>query len=369
MVKPKNILFTEALESVLVNVWGGTKDHLDDALIRKTRRALVEIRGIYRFRGDFPGKYPSSIQYRLPKNRAGYLAAFGQRHAYLTYAHLKKIAAVNFSTIPQPDKKGKIIITSVGAGAAIEAYGLCYFYNEQDQVLQKLVINLIEKVDAWKPNRHTVFDKILQATFPKLGIIPHDIDIDITEDCIPKLADHYSAIRETDILLVYNVLNEIPVNHAKMVWRNIEFILKICVKPLLILVMEPSVPKARPRVDWLKGQLAQCADEILNSDEEEISFNYEPIKIEFEGTNIGLNDRLFGQSLDGAKPLLQTSIKRTHIAFRVEPHSPISMEQVNEQLERLRMKRGKKGQFMKKTGKSDEQKSFSEILPEWDVSH
>ena len=100
MVKPKKIVFTEALESILVNIWGGTKDHLDDALIKKTRNALTEIRGIYRFKGDFPGKYPSTIQYKVPKNRAGYLAAFGQRHAYLPYVHLKIINRIMEIAVP-----------------------------------------------------------------------------------------------------------------------------------------------------------------------------------------------------------------------------------------------------------------------------
>ncbi len=132
MAKPKDTPFTEALESVLLNIWGGTQDHLDDSLVRKTREALVEIRGAYRFKGEFPKKYPSTIQYRLAKNRAGYLAAFGQRHAYLTYTHLKRVEAINPELIPQPeDKKGELVITTLGAGAAIEMYGICLFYNEE----------------------------------------------------------------------------------------------------------------------------------------------------------------------------------------------------------------------------------------------
>ena len=99
MVKPKKIQFTEALEKVLINIWGGTKDHLDEYLIKKTRKALLEIRGIYRFRGDFPGKYPSTIRYRIKKNRAGYIAAFGQRHAYLLYAHLNKVGPLRLQEL------------------------------------------------------------------------------------------------------------------------------------------------------------------------------------------------------------------------------------------------------------------------------
>jgi hypothetical protein len=364
MAKPKQIPFTEALESVLINIWGGTKDHLDDSLIRKTRKALVEIRGIYRFKGDFRGKYPSTIQYRLPRNRAGYLAAFGQRHAYLTYAHLKMIDSINPEAIPQPeDKAGELVVTTLGAGAAIEAYGICYFYNEETQRIHKLRLNLVEKVDAWIPNRHTVFDKVLKGTFPKLDVFPTNIDGDLTKDCLPKFADHYDKIVETDILLIYNVMNEINTNHSKMVWRNIDFILRTCRRPLLILLMEPSVLKARPRVDWLKAQLAQCSEVIHDKAEEEISFNSGPLRIGFEGTNVGLNDRLFGQTLDGSKPLLQWSLKRTHIACRVKPQSPISMEQVQKQLSMLKLKRGKKGRFVKQ---ARPQSTFWDNYPDWD---
>ena len=190
MVKPKKILFTEALENILINIWGGTKDHLDDFLIRKSRKALVEIRGIYRFKGDFPGKYPAGIQYRLRENRAGYLAAFGQGHAYLTYAHLKMIERIKPEVIPRPeDEKDELVVTMFGAGAAIEAYGLCLFYNENAQRLRKLWLNLIEKEGAWVSNRHTVFEKLLKETFMKLEVFPTDIEADLTVDCVPKFAD------------------------------------------------------------------------------------------------------------------------------------------------------------------------------------
>lgn len=363
MVKPKKILFTEALESVLINVWGGTKEHLDDSLIKKTRQALVEIRGIYRFKGDYKGKYPSTIQYRLPRNRAGYLAAFGQRHAYLSYLHLKMIERINPEVIPRPeDKKGKIVITLLGAGAAIETYGVCNYYNEETQRLSKLHLNLVEKIDDWKPNRHIVFSRLLKGTFPKLDVIPTDIDADLSSDCIPKFAYHYDKIVESDIVLIYNVMNEIHSIYANKVWRNIDFILRMCNRPLLVLLMEPSIPKARPRVDWLKAQLAQCSDVVLERAEEEINFNHEPVMIDFEGTNVGLNDRLFGKKLDGGKPLLKTSIKRTHIACWKKPQSPVSMEQVQTQLSRLKLRRGKKGRFVRQP---TPQRTFWDAFPSW----
>jgi hypothetical protein len=368
MAKPKKIPFTEALESVLVNIWGGTKDYLDDALIRKTRKALVEIRGIYLFKGDFPGKYPSTIQYRLAKNRAGYLAAFGQRHAYLTYSHLKAVENKNPEVIPRPeDRKGELVVTTLGAGAAIETYGICYFFNEETQRVTKLHLNLVEKVSAWIPNRHIVFSRVLKGTFPKLDVTPTDIDVDLTKDCIPKFADHFNSLVKTDILLIYNVMNEIPTKHSLMVWRNINFILRNCARPLLILLMEPCVSKARPRVDWLRAQLAQSSEVINDKIEEEIFFNSDPIKIGFEDTNIGLNDRLFGQkALDGSKPVLQRSLKRTHMACMVKPQSPISMEQVQKQLAMLNIRRGKRGRFIRQPRP---QGTFWDKYPNWDKSN
>lgn len=364
MVKPKKIPFTEALESVLVSIWGGTKDYLDDSLVKKTRKALVEIRGAYRFKGEFPKKYPSTIQYRLPKNRAGYLAAFGERHAYLTYVHLKMIEGINPKAIPQPEGRGdELVVTTLGAGAAIEVYGICLFYNEETQRLRKLRLNLVEKIDAWKPNRHTVFDKIFKGTFPKLDVIPTDMDADLTKNCIPEFANNYDKLVRTDILLIYNVMNEIHSIHAKMVWRNIHFVLSACERPLLILLMEPSARNARPRVDWLKAQLAQSSEIIHEKDEEEIFFNSEPILIDYEGTNIGLNDRLFGHTLDGGRPKLQQSVKRTHIACTAQPQSPIPMEQVYKQLAMLQLKRGKKGRFVRQPRP---QSTFWDIYPNWD---
>ena len=364
MVKPKKIPFTEALENVLVSIWGGTKDHLDDSQIRKTRDSLVEIRAIYRFKGEYRKQYPSTINYQPPKNRAGYLAAFGQRHAYLPYFHLKRIEQIAPEKIPNPeDKKGELVVTALGAGAAIEIYGICFFYNEESHRLRKLRLNLIEKVDNWIPNRHTVYDKLLKGTFPKLDIIPTDISADLTKDCITKFANHYNEIVKSDILLIYNVMNEITTIHSKMVWKNIKFIIDNREKTLLILLLEPSALNASPRINWLKTQLAQHSNLIYDKNEEDFSFRSEPLRIDFENTGIGLNDRLFGRTLDGRKPEFKTSIKRTHMACIVKPNSPISMEQVNKQLAMLKLRRGKKGRFLRQPRL---EKSFWDLYPNWD---
>lgn len=358
MVKPKTIPFTEALESVLVSIWGCTKDYLDTSHIKKTRNAIVDIRTIYRFKGENNlHEYPSTIRYQHAKNRAGYLAAFGQRHAYLTYAHLKKIEEINPEVIPQPsDNKGEVIVTTLGAGTAIEVFGICLFYNQEAQRLRKIRINLIEKVDAWVPNRHTLFDKLLKGTFRKLDIIPNDINADLTKDCIRVFSDNYDSLVKTDILLIYNVMNEITTKHNRQVWRNIRFLLNNNEKPLLILLAEPSAPNASPRISWLKIQLAQCTDFLTTKDEEEFILNSEPIKIAFENTSSGLNHRLFRHTVDGVKPpKLMTSIIRTHLACIMKPNSPISMEQVIQQLATLKVRRNKKGYFVGPITKKSQQ--------------
>ncbi|MFC1957364.1 hypothetical protein ACFLX0_00900 [Chloroflexota bacterium] len=367
MVKPKEMPFTEALESVLVSIWGGTKDYLDSSQIKKTRNALVQIRAIYRFKGEYRKQYPTTINYQPPKNRAGYLAAFGQRHAYLTYAHLRRIEGINPKVIPRPeDKKGELVITTLGAGSAIETYGICFFYNEESQRLRKLRLNLVEKVSAWIPNRHTMFNKLLKDTFRKLDVIPVDIDADLTKDCISRFSNYYDSLAKTDILLIYNVMNEITTVYNKMVWKNIKFILNNVEQPLLILLAEPSAPNASPRINWLKTQLAQCSNVIHVRDEEEFFFDSDPFQIDFENSGIGLNDRLFGESLDGGgKPQLFTSIKRTHMACRIEPQSPISIEQVLQQLAALKVRRGKKGYFIGQSKKVSPQLTFLDVSSDW----
>jgi hypothetical protein len=207
-----------------------------------------------------------------------------------------------------------------------------------------------------------LFDKLLKGKFRKLEITPVDISCDLTKDCIPKLANNYGAISKSDILLIYNVMNEITTIHSSMVWKNIRFILNNVERPLLILLAEPSAPNASPRINWLKIQLAQCSDVIHSRDEERFFFDAEPLKIDFENTGIGLNDRLFGQTMDGSKPQLMTDIDRSHMTCRIYPQTPISIEQVQKQLAMLNIKRGKKGRFIKQ---SIPQSTFWEIDPDW----
>jgi hypothetical protein len=337
-----------------VSAWGGLEDNLSDSQVTQTRAAVVELRHIYRFR-DTP---VSRIRFAYNKNRAGYLAAFGERHAYLTYQHLKIVEQMDSRSVPQPDPKGELTVTVLGAGAALELYGLCLFYNELTHRLKRLRVNLIEKVEEWKPTRQVVIGRLLKTKFPKTNIFPRDIDIDLAaEDSIIKMAFNHDDLLKTEILLVYNVLNEITVDNADRVWRTVQYILRQSQKPLLILLAEPSAPKARPRVNWLAELLAQCSRVIMFEEGANIAFDDDPVKVEFEGTGRGLNDRLFKDRTDieANRPILQQSITRTLIAARIDPLSPIAYELVQSQLRMLRIKRAKKGRFAARRANIGEQ--------------
>jgi hypothetical protein len=136
MAKPKST-FIDAFKPILLKSWGSYQEHLDESLLINTREALSYIRLVYRFKGESGAESPTHINYKQPRNRAGYLAAFGERHAYLSYAHLKKIQSINPDAIPSPNKDGELTVTLVGAGPAIEIYGLCLFYNEYTHKLKR----------------------------------------------------------------------------------------------------------------------------------------------------------------------------------------------------------------------------------------
>jgi hypothetical protein len=351
--------FTELLESVLVNVWGDNGDNLKRNRIKQTRSALAQIRTSYRFRSQRHAPQPSHLNYKFSKNRAGYLAAFGERHAYLTYLHLKKVYSLRPDFVPQPlGKRNELVVTSLGAGACIELYGLCLYYLAEFQQRLFLKVNAIEKERGWVPNRHVVFARVLNRAFPKLDIDPINIDADLTGDAISLLSPYYDRLVDTDILLIYNVMNEIPSTYAKRVWRNIKFLLNTFQKPVLILLMEPSADKAEPRIHWLKKQLTQETTLIDTKKEEIFYFDSTPVKIELNPDENSLNHKLFGARIDGARPNFETNIQRSHFASVKIPNSPISMQQVMEQLSKLEIKRGRKGKFLHQSNENGKQLSL-----------
>lgn len=276
------------------------------------------------------------------------------------------IEKINPDSVPQPsESRGELTVTIVGAGAAIESYGLCYFYNEYLQRLRILSLNLIDKVNEWLPNRHTIIDRVLNVTFPKLAISPTDIVADLTEDCISEFAKSYDKLVKTDILLIYNVMNEIPFADYKMVWRNLYFIINTCQKPLLILLMEPAGNKAISRVQWLTTMLKGCTRRIHEIDEEEISFNTPPLCIDFENSKDGLNIKLFRQTIDGIRPpQFKKSLKRTHLVCLNEPQSIVPISQIHSQLANPHIRRSRKGSFVSQSNNYGQTK-FSDNDSKW----
>jgi hypothetical protein len=185
------------------------------------------------------------------------LAAFGERHAYLPYLQLKTVELRSPEAVPQPrGKRNKLVVTSLGAGACIELYGICLFFIGNNQQPLDLLLNTIDKEREWRPNRNYVFAKVLKESFPKLDISHTDINIDLRKaESVASLARHYDDLIDTDILLIYNLMNEIPIIYAKQLWRSIRFLLAIFQRPVLILLVEPSSERADPRVHLVKATI------------------------------------------------------------------------------------------------------------------
>ncbi|MFC1945646.1 hypothetical protein ACFLW1_00430 [Chloroflexota bacterium] len=327
MVKPR-VNFTEALENVLAGVWQVREEHLDNAHIRKTREAVIDVRTIYRNKGEkLIGekikRYSQSIDFTRKRYRAGYIAAFGERHAYLTYRHLKKVEAVAPEIIPEP-QTGDLTVTVIGAGAALELYGLCYFYNEKKSRIRKLRVNCIEKVNDWQSERNTFCDRVIKKAFPKLRVFPHDIDLNLINDNITLLSPHYDHLIKSDIILIYNILNEITSKYEKNVWKNLEYLFKICDKRVLVLLMEPAARYTLPRINPIVRKIEGYSKRILKADEEKFVFNSGPLKIKYEENDNGLNIRLFKKLTGGPKPTFEKALKRIHLATYIEPLSPIT---------------------------------------------
>lgn len=342
MAKPKTS-FIKAFEPILIKAWGSYQDNLDDSLLKKTRGALSYIRRVYRFKGELGAESPSHIDFREPKNRAGYLAAFGERHAYLAYAHLKRVQAINPIAIPMPNTRGELTVTLVGAGPAIETYGLCLFYNESTHELKRLTLNLIEKVQEWKPTRDLVLSGLIREVLPKVDIFQESIEADIKEaNCVQTFAAHHDSLVSTQLLLIYNVLNEIESMYAPLVLRNLSYIIRQCEQPLLVLLAEPTAPKAWPRIKWLRDLLLQFSTVLIDERNEEIAFSEEPTRI----ASTGLNDRLFSRAIEKNPPLLETSLNRVIMACQMVPPEPFSSQRY-EQLRRLQLKRDRKGRIVR----------------------
>lgn len=345
MAKPKTT-FIKAFEPILISAWGSYKERLEDSLLLQTQIAATHIRRVYRFKGEEGAEAPTHVDFKQPRNRAGYLAAFGERHAYLSYAHLKMVEKLNPNAIPEPNSNGELTVTLLGAGPAIETYGLCLFYNEFSHRLKKVTLNLVERVREWQPTREMVFSRLIKDILPKVEVYHEDIYADLKEtNCIQMFAGHHDSLVKTRILFIYNVLNEIESEYAHMILRNISYIARQCEQPLLVLVAEPSAKKAWPRVKWLRQLLLQYSTIILDELNADIKFTHDPTSITLEENEDGLNNRLFGRKFGKNPPKLETSLNRFLLACKMIPLPPFSASQY-EQLRRLSLRRDHKGKIL-----------------------
>ena len=121
--------------------------------------------------------------------------------------------------------------------------------------------------------------------------------------------------------------------------------------------MEPSAQYTRPRVQPIIERLSMVTKHIISSNQEEFTFNKEPLKIQLENNSDGLNTRLFGTSIDRHKPTFETSLKRTHFACVRDPLSPISKFDAERQFRKSLRARDERQRFRK----SKDQASFYDI--------
>ena len=360
MVKP-NTDFTKGLEQLLARIWQLNSDELDNTYIKKTREAIIDVRTIYRnkgekLRGEKVRRYSQSIDFSKKRYRAGYVAAFGERHAYLTYRHLKKVEASVPEVIPETSN-GELTVTVIGAGAALELFGLCYFYNEEKSRIRKLHLNFIEKVDDWQSDRDTMLERIIKKTFPKIQTFTNNINIGLHQDNVVSLSQKYDSLAKSDIILIYNVLNEITHNFQKYVWKNLEYIFKICDKRALVLLMEPSANYTLSRIKPIYDRLNVYGRTALKAEEDKFIFNTGQLKIQYEETNDGLNVRLFKNYKGGPKPSFEKTLHRIHMACTISPLSPISQFDAEHQFRSTNRKRLSSTNDLK----TKEQSSFYQI--------
>jgi hypothetical protein len=228
-----------------------------------------------------------------------------------------------------------------------------------------LTLNSVEKEREWSSSQHVIFTRVLKETFPRVDVDSIDINADLKEDALPKFVVQYDRLIRTDILLIYNVLNEIPSTYVRQVWRNIRFLLDIFQRPVLILLMEPSAARAEPRIYQIKEQIIQQADLIEESKEEIFYFDEAPVCIKMVESENDLNYRLFGIGIDGSKPNFEASISRAYMSCVKKPDSPITMEQIASQIVRIGKKRGRKGEFSLRRNRVGRQFTFGAFSDNW----
>ncbi len=242
--------------------------------------------------------------------------------------------------IPQPQNE-KLTVTLLGGGAALELFGLIYFYNEQKQRLRIVDLIVIEKVAQWDEVR-SLFTKVtLKNFFPKVRINEVKIDTDLCAPCHDRFAKYQEHLLNCDILMCYNVLNENEVHEQPMIIENLKYIILLNKKLLLLLLMEPSPAKVIPRVNPFKHFLVVNSDVIID-DTKQYHFDIEPLRIKLGDDEEELNHKLFSERPGDARPVFYNSISRISFAAAKDPNKGISdLQAFAQTLEARERQRGK----------------------------
>jgi hypothetical protein len=356
MTKVARRSFASEFEILLARTWESQSNTLSAQYIRNTRDAITSIRKFYTFKMQMPSK----INYRIKKNRAGYLASFGERHAYLPHYQLRQISQ-NFSVkIPQP-QDGELTLTLLGGAAAVEAFGVLYYFNEKTQVIRRLNLVTIEKVNEWDEVRRLYINTLLKDFFRKVSIKDFKISADLTRPCQCNFAEHHDVLIKTDILMCYNVLNENEVNEQPAIIENLRYILNLNLKPLLVMLMEPSPDKSIARVRPFKTYLASIS-EVLQDDIQTYQFNEDPLRIAMNKDDPqDLNTRLFGQTVAGAaNPVFYDSIQRIAFCALKQPNERFPLSSLVQQVRGLRDR--EKGYFVGRRTESAQMDFFNKLV-------
>jgi len=342
MTRVANRSFTAEFEILLARTWETQLNVLNRRYLRKTREAIATIREFYTFKK----RMPSKINYKFQKYRAGYLASFGQRHAYLPYYQLRDISNNFSSLIPKPTQ-GELTLTLIGGAAAVETFGILYFFNERTQAIRKLNIINIEKIVEWDEVRSLYINTLIKDFFRKVNIREFPVRVDLRTQCAISFAEFHEEILNTDILMCYNVLNENEVKDQQRIIDNLRYILLLNRKPMLVLLMEPAPSKSIVRVRPFKKYLALIC-RILQDGIKTYVLDSNPLKIEFEPDDTeGLNRKLF-ERLPGEtyNPIFYSDIKRIAFAAVKKPEEPLSKDAVFSQLKEMRDRQ--KGHFVRR---------------------
>jgi hypothetical protein len=329
-------------EILLARTWGAQSNTLSDHYVQKTREAIADIREFYTFKIQMPSK----INYKFMKNRAGYLASFGERHAYLPYYQLRQISQKFSAKIPQP-QDGELTLTLLGGAAAVEVFGILHYFNEKTQVIRRLNLVTIEKVDEWDEVRRLYINTLVKDFFRKVSIKEFKISADLRKPCELKFAQQHAVLIKTDILMCYNVLNENEVSEQKAIVENLRYILNLNKKPLLVMLMEPSPDKSIARVRPFKTYLAWTS-EILQDDIQTYPFDEAPLRIAMNKDDPqDLNTRLFKPRAGKASnPVFYNNIKRIAISAVKKPNESLPLSAIFQQDKDLRDK--EKGYFLRR---------------------